>query len=194
MKTADHSSRQRIIDAALSLFKVHGYGNVAIKDICEAADCSNGTFYYHFGSMSGLMKAIRSQSAVITPELLVKLAVISSAWEKLWTIHSAVCMNAEKRGASLNFQILFSYEKDDKAEQRAALLQTDQFIIPIIKQGQESGEIRNQTSAETLCNTVGLTIIGVLYYWYMSDGEINLESYMKTELQNLYDIRPDLRT
>ena len=193
MKQADFSSKQHLIDAALELFRKNGYGNVAIKDICAAAGCSNGTFYYHFGSMNGLIKAIREQSDILTPELLARLAVISSAWEKLWLIHSTVCQSIEDRGPSLQFQLLFGCDEADKEAQHASLLRTDQFIIPIIKQAQESGEIRNQTSAVTLANTVGLTMIGVIYYWYLSDGKLNLESYMRTELENLYDLRPDLR-
>ena len=193
MKQTDHSYRQRLIDAALGLFKERGYGNVAIKDICVAADCSNGTFYYHFGSMNGLLKAIREQGVVITPDLLAKLAVISSAWEKLWLIHSTVCDNIAKRGPSLQAQLLFSFDEADRQSYHTSLLNTDQFIVPLIKQGQECGEIRNQTPAETLANTVGLTMIGVIYYWYLGNGELDLETYMRTELQNLYDLRPDLR-
>ena len=193
MKSIDQSSRQRLIDAALELFRERGYGNVAIKDICEAADCSNGTFYYHFKSMNGLIQVIRKQQEIITPELLMKLVAIASPWEKLWLIHSAACRLAMLHGVSLNFQLMFAGTEAEKENTLSGLLKTDEFIVPIIKQGQAAGEIRNQTDAAILANTVGLTIVGVESYWYLSNGQMDLEAYMKRELENLYDIRPDLR-
>lgn len=41
-------TRNKIIKCGIELFKRDGYEKTTIPKICEAADVSKGTFYYHF--------------------------------------------------------------------------------------------------------------------------------------------------
>lgn len=194
MKSTENASKKRIIDAALALFKERGFGNVSIKDICAIANCSNGTFYYHFGSMNGLLQSFTTINSMLDMETLTEILALSSPWEKLWRIHSSVCHYALSYGHTLYSQLIFLRDPETNAANQKEMEKITQLILPIVRQGQEAGEIRNQTPAELLSTSVGLIMIGVIHHWYRTDGQIDLESYMKTELQNLYDLRPDLRT
>ena len=48
-------SRQKIIDAAITSFKVKGYQETAIQDICFIADIAVGTYYHYFSSKHDLL-------------------------------------------------------------------------------------------------------------------------------------------
>nr|NLD40719.1 helix-turn-helix transcriptional regulator [Actinomycetales bacterium] len=48
-------TRQRIYRSALELFREHGYDQVTIREICEAAGVAVGTFYHFFGSKDGTL-------------------------------------------------------------------------------------------------------------------------------------------
>jgi AcrR family transcriptional regulator len=49
-------SQKAIIEAAIELFKVHGFKKASISDIARAADVSPVTIYNHFGSKDGLVR------------------------------------------------------------------------------------------------------------------------------------------
>ena len=50
-------NKERIIRAALELFRVHGIRKVAINDIAQKAGASAATVYNHFGSKEALVHA-----------------------------------------------------------------------------------------------------------------------------------------
>jgi AcrR family transcriptional regulator len=49
------ATRQAIADAALQLFLEHGYDQVGIRDIAEAADVSTATVFKHFSGKEALV-------------------------------------------------------------------------------------------------------------------------------------------
>ena len=60
-------TRQRLLDAARSVFSEHGFDAVRIDEITDRADLGKGTFYYHFGSKE---KIIREVMAGVLAELI----------------------------------------------------------------------------------------------------------------------------
>jgi AcrR family transcriptional regulator len=51
-------TRQKLLDAARSLFAEKGLDLTTIDDITERADVGKGTFYYHFKNKEGLIKVM----------------------------------------------------------------------------------------------------------------------------------------
>lgn len=49
------ATRQALADAALNLFLEHGYDQVSVKDVAEAADVSTTTLFKHFPSKEALV-------------------------------------------------------------------------------------------------------------------------------------------
>ena len=50
--------RDGILDVAARLFRQHGYGQVSLRAIAEAAGIKAGSIYYHFGSKDEIVVAI----------------------------------------------------------------------------------------------------------------------------------------
>lgn len=48
------ANRERIIDAAASLFRAKGFSGIGVADIMKAADLTHGGFYGHFASKDDL--------------------------------------------------------------------------------------------------------------------------------------------
>ncbi len=55
-------SRDRIIDAALSLLAEGGYSAVSISAVCKRAEVSAASLYHHFGDKAGLLAAMIEES------------------------------------------------------------------------------------------------------------------------------------
>ena len=55
-RTSD--TRERLLDAACSLFHHHGYQSVSVQDLCDAASVKKGSFYHFFRSKQELALAV----------------------------------------------------------------------------------------------------------------------------------------
>lgn len=71
-------TRQRIIDAAVTLFTKNGYLETDVKAITRAADLTPGAFYYHFMSKEALV-----------------VEIIAEGYSRIWTVLLAHLDEAE---------------------------------------------------------------------------------------------------
>jgi AcrR family transcriptional regulator len=61
------ATRQRVLDAALAVYRAHGHDGFNVHAIVAESGISLGSIYHHFGSMDGLAAALyaRSMSALL---------------------------------------------------------------------------------------------------------------------------------
>jgi len=57
-KTKDHSTRERLIEAAGKLFAEKGYKETTVREICELADANVAAVNYHFGDKLMLLREV----------------------------------------------------------------------------------------------------------------------------------------
>ncbi|HUK49445.1 MAG TPA: TetR/AcrR family transcriptional regulator [Terriglobales bacterium] len=69
---AAESQEQKILDVAKDLFTRRGFSNVAIRDICRAADVTPPTVYYYFKNKEALFDAV-VRKGVSMKEFITKL-------------------------------------------------------------------------------------------------------------------------
>jgi len=55
---ASADTRQRLIDAAATLFANRGFENVTVREICKASNANVAAVNYHFGDKAGLYRAV----------------------------------------------------------------------------------------------------------------------------------------
>ena len=60
------SQEQRILEVAKGLFTQRGFSNVAIRDICRAAEVTPPTVYYYFKNKEALFDAVVRESVGMT--------------------------------------------------------------------------------------------------------------------------------
>ena len=77
-------TKNRIFLAAKKILQKQGYDALSIKNICEEAGVSNGSFYHHFKTKDDLLSYYIEEQPSINPDLLdlpdnseeVKIAII----------------------------------------------------------------------------------------------------------------------
>ena len=65
-------NRERLLEAALSLFYEKGYDAVGVQEIVEAAGVTKPTLYYYFGSKKGLLEAVLQKNFRVMEEQLIQ--------------------------------------------------------------------------------------------------------------------------
>jgi TetR/AcrR family transcriptional regulator, fatty acid metabolism regulator protein len=159
--------RQIIVDS----FSDALYQDVGIRDICSAAGVTPKTIYKHFGNKEALLiKAIEpdmqrlndtliraSQSPGSVPE---KLAAVGQAFVGFYFTHIAIA-----RIIFLNIPSAYFVSHPDFIQQT----QLD-VVSTLIRQGQESGLIRNDVEATELSEALaGITMRSMYRYLTSSD-------------------------
>ena len=69
MDTAIHTSKTRLLDAALQVIRSKGYAATTVDDICAAADLTKGSFFHHFKGKEELALAAVAYWNAVTGEL-----------------------------------------------------------------------------------------------------------------------------
>lgn len=62
------SARPRLLRAAFGCLALKGCADTSVEDICLAAGCSKGAFYFHFPSKEALLVALVEERLVMSPE------------------------------------------------------------------------------------------------------------------------------
>ena len=92
-----HSTREKILDTAQSLFQRHGYSDVGINTLCHEAGVVKGSFYHFFPSKQALLDAVieRNRSQLMD-ELKSGATLESDGRKRILAQFRAVLAAAEK--------------------------------------------------------------------------------------------------
>jgi AcrR family transcriptional regulator len=72
-------TRERLLDAAFSVFASKGFGRTRIEDICQASGYTKGAFYSNFDSLDGLFLALYRQHSQDAAQHTLRILAADSA-------------------------------------------------------------------------------------------------------------------
>jgi AcrR family transcriptional regulator len=143
------TQEKRILEVAKELFTERGFSNVAIRDICRAADVSPPTVYYYFKNKEALFDAVVRESVSMT-EFIAKL---SQECEKVKDPRSQVeaftrtyLSYFPKDHLNVGLYVRHSTEELDSIGRKslaADLARIQTALSGIITKGIEAGEFRD---------------------------------------------------
>lgn len=71
---SEAGSRQRILDAALTLFSERGYGETSVSELARSADVSKGLVYHYFDTKRDVLAAVMARGEHRLEETLDRTA------------------------------------------------------------------------------------------------------------------------
>lgn len=72
MDTAPHTSKTKLLDAALLVIRTKGYAATTVDDICAAAGLTKGSFFHHFKGKEELALAAADYWNAVTGDLFAQ--------------------------------------------------------------------------------------------------------------------------
>jgi len=143
------TQEKRILEVAKELFTERGFSNVAIRDICRAADVSPPTVYYYFKNKEGLFDAVVRES-VSMREFIAKLSdecgKVKGPKSQIQAFTRAYLSYFPKDHLNVGLYVRHSTEELDSVGRKtlaADLARIQSILSGIIGKGIEAGEFRD---------------------------------------------------
>lgn len=180
-------TKARIFMAAKDILKKKGYEELSIKNICEEAGVSNGSFYHHFKTKDDLLSYYIEEQPGINPDLLDLPADAADAKETIIYVY----MNYVRYCEELGVEFMSNYYTP-KNQSLNPLIRTERPypIITVQNYLQKciaSGIINPALPLDALSTDIRMIVIGNVFEWCLMRGEADFEGNMRRSLKTYLD-------
>ena len=182
------TTKTRIVNKAIELFQKEGYENVSVDRICEECGLTKGAFYNYFGRKIDVLPAFFYMNIVSDENLIVRLFREKDPLEQIWLVFEPTFELGVKMGAeTMKYSWFYNIEHNNSIsssfmEKPGFGLTNKTTVIELIKNGQETGRLRNDMSAEDLFQLYYDTQCGISIRWVATGGNFDVIAEMRKAL------------
>ena len=177
-------TKEKIFQAAKRILQRNGYENLSIKNICEEAGVSNGSFYHHFKTKDDLLSYYIEDQPSIDPDLL---EMPQNAMDARNTIVE-VYLNYVKYCRELGVEFIAGYYTPrNQALNPIIRTQRPYPIVTVqnyLQKAVDAGAIALTTPIEDVVTDIRMIVIGNVFEWALRNGDADFEGNMKRTLTN----------
>lgn len=154
-------TKARIFHAAKTILQKQGYDQLSIKNICDEAGVSNGSFYHHFKTKDDLLSYYIEEQPSINPDLLDTPEDADEA--KIGIIH--VYLNYAQYCRELGVEFMSNYytprnqalNPTIRTERPYPILTVENYLRKAI----DAGIIAPKISLDEICTDIRMLVIGM---------------------------------
>lgn len=181
-----------IIDAAIKLFKEHGYENVSINNICKEAGIARSTFYLTFAGKKEIIDKIISNVYLDRDDFFGDFIAAENDFERMWIICNRYLTVAINFGPELT-GALFRLELMGELDIMDIVHTVDDWVIQLFSNCQKTGLVLSQEPAERIA-PLGIDIAYyTTYEWCKRRGAFNLRQVIRRRAEDIYNVAPEWR-
>jgi len=177
-------TKKKIFLAAKQILQKKGYEALSIKNICEEAGVSNGSFYHHFKTKDDLLSYYIEEQPSINPELLGLLSTTEDI--KNAVIH--VYLNYVSYCKELGVEFMANYYTPKNQSlnplKRTARSYPIITVQDYLKKSIDSGILAPDFPLEQVTTDIRMIVIGNVFEWCLKNGNADFEGNMKRSLEN----------
>ena len=180
-------TKGRIFRAAKTILQEKGYEALSIKNICEEAGVSNGSFYHHFKTKDDLLSYYIEEQPSINPDLLA----LPEDSEEAKTAIIHVYLNYVSYCRELGLTFISNYYTP-KNQSLNPNIRTERpypivTVHKYIQKAVDAGVVKLKQSLEDITTDIRMIVIGNVFEWCLKDGEADFEGNMRRSLQAYLD-------
>ena len=180
-------TKERIFQAAKRILQKSGYEELSIKNICEEAGVSNGSFYHHFKTKDDLLSYYIEDQPSIDPDRLELPKNKEDAKETI--IH--VYLNYVKYCKELGVEFMAGYYTPHnqalnptiRTERPYPIVTVQHYLEPAL----EANAIQLNLKIEEITTDIRMIVIGNVFEWAMRNGDADFEGNMRRSLSHYLD-------
>ena len=189
--------QNRIIAAAVALFRKLGYEKTTVNDICREADIARSTFYLNFAGKKEIIGKILSDVRLDREDFFDDFISAANDFERMWILCNRFLTVATEFGPELT-GALFGLELLQEARKVTGqpivtTHKVDEWMIQLTSNCQNAGVILSPESAETIA-PIGVDIAYyTTYEWCKKSGAFPLRRVVRRRAEAVYNVAPEYR-
>lgn len=161
-------ARDRIVEAALTVFALRGFDGATTREIAKEAGVSSALIHHHFTDKETLWNLVGQR---ISEEFVESIRssmdpALQGAGEGARQMVAAYMRYWREHPRALRFQ-LWRVLGAPADERQARSKQLNQLFVPVVEAAQKAGQVRNDVPAGLLMVTMG----GLIQYFLHSELE-----------------------
>ena len=180
-------TKERIFQAAKRILQKSGYEELSIKNICEEAGVSNGSFYHHFKTKDDLLSYYIEDQPSIDPDRLELPKNKEDAKETI--IH--VYLNYVKYCKELGVEFMAGYYTPHNQALNPTIRTERPYPIVTVQhyleRALEANAIQLNLKIEEITTDIRMIVIGHVFEWAMRNGDADFEGNMRRSLSHYLD-------
>lgn len=180
-------TKERIFQAAKRILQKSGYEELSIKNICEEAGVSNGSFYHHFKTKDDLLSYYIEDQPSFDPDRLELPKNKEDAKETI--IH--VYLNYVKYCKELGVDFMAGYYTPHNQALNPTIRTERPYPIVTVQhyleRALEANAIQLNLKIEEITTDIRMIVIGNVFEWAMRNGDADFEGNMRRSLSHYLD-------
>lgn len=180
-------TKRRIFRAAKTILQREGYEQLSIKNICEEAGVSNGSFYHHFKTKDDLLSYYIEEQPGINPDLLDLPENADEA--KIAIIH--VYLNYAEYCRELGVEFISNYYTPKnqalnptiRTERPYPILTVETYLRRAI----DAGIVAPKIPLSDISTDIRMLVIGNVFEWCLHEGNTDFEGNIRRSLGHYMD-------
>jgi TetR/AcrR family acrAB operon transcriptional repressor len=176
-------TRERLLDAAETVFRQRGVTRTSLAEIAAAAGLTRGAVYWHFKDKAALFHAMRDRATLPLDALFERAGETASA-EPLRTLRT-LCVGALQRLAvDTRTQVVFDviFHKTEMVDELAGMATSDESercrclseIEGIIRRCAETGDLPPDTDPVLAAHGLNALMVGIMHQWVLDPSSYDL--------------------
>lgn len=180
-------TKERIFQAAKNILQKSGYENLSIKNICEEAGVSNGSFYHHFKTKDDLLSYYIEAQPTINPELLDIPCDKEAAKKAIVEVYLNYVTYCKELGVEFMAGYYTPHNQalnpDIRTERPYPIVTVQQYLEKAV----DAGAIQLVLTIPEVVTDIRMLVIGNVFEWSMRNGEVDFEENMKRSISHYLD-------
>ena len=180
-------TKEKIFQAANRNMQKKGYEELSIKNICEEAGVSNGSFYHHFKTKDDLLSYYIEDQPKIDPDLLELPDSVAGVKEGIIQVY----MNYVKYCRELGVEFVSEYyDTKNQALNAAIRMERPYPIVTVqnyVEKAEQAGIVSLNVGIEEFTTDIRMIVIGNVFEWCVKHGEADFEGNMARSLGKYLD-------
>ena len=180
-------TKEKIFQAAIRILQRSGYENLSIKNICEEAGVSNGSFYHHFKTKDDLLSYYLEAQPAVSPDALDLPKDTEDAKAAIVQVY----LNYAEYCKELGVEFVAGYynpknqalNPDIRTERPYPIVTVQQYLERAV----EANAISLKLTIEEVVNDIRMLVIGNAFEWAMRNGEVDISTNMKRSISHYLD-------
>ena len=180
-------TKERTFQAAKLIIQKSGYENLSIKNICEQAGVSNGSFYHHFKTKDDLLSYYIENQPSVHPDLFELPDSPEAIKETIIQVYINYASYCQELGVDF---IAGYYNPRNQALNPSIRTERPYPIVTVqnyLEKIEQSGAFTMKLSISEILTDIRMIVIGNAFEWALHHGNADFEQNIKRSLNQYLD-------